>query len=53
MKEFVVVRVFLAIQRHKKVEMKKGKKIQKLINDVQKKTKQNRKKQKVYFSRKA
>ena len=49
MKEFVVVRVFLAIQRHKKVEMKKGKKIQNLINDVQKKTKQNRKKQKVYF----
>jgi len=49
MKEFGVVRVFLAIQRHKKVVMKKGKKIQKLINDVQKKTKQNRKKQKVYF----
>ena len=44
MKEFGVVRVFLAIQ---KIAIKKVKKLQKLINEVQKKTKQNRKKQKV------
>ena len=32
-----------------KIVIKKVKKLQKLINEVQKKTKQNRKKQKVYF----
>jgi len=43
-----VVRVFLAIQR-KKIVIKKVKKLQRLIHEVQNKTKQNRKKQKVYF----
>ena len=49
MKEFGVVRVFLAIQRNLKIVIKKVKKLQKLISEVQKKTKQNRKKQKVHF----
>jgi len=46
--QFSVVRVFLAIQR-KKIVIKKVKKLQRLIHEVQNKTKQNRKKQKVYF----
>jgi len=43
-KEFGVVRVFLAIQRNLKIVIKKVKMAQKLINEVQKKTKRNRKK---------
>ena len=46
MKEFGVVRVFLAIQRNLKIIIKRVKKLQKLINDVQKKTMQNRKNKK-------
>jgi len=46
-KEFGVVRVFLAIQRNYKIVKKKRKKLQKLIIEVQKKTKQNRKNQNV------
>jgi len=46
--QFSVVRAFLAIQR-KKIVIKKVKKLQRLIHEVQNKTKQNRKKQKVYF----
>ena len=49
MKEIGVVRVYLAIQRNKKIVIQKVKKLEKLINEVQKKTKQNRKTQKVYF----
>ena len=44
-----MVRVFLATQRDWKVVIKKVKKLQKPIHEVQKKTKQNKKKQKVYF----
>ena len=47
MKEFGVVRVVLAIQRNEKIVIKRVKQLQKLIHEVQKKTKQNRKKQKV------
>jgi len=47
--QFGVVRVFLAIQRNSKIGIKEVKKLQKLINEVQNKTKQNRKKTKVYF----
>jgi len=46
-KEFGVVRVILAIQRNEKIVIKRVKQLQKLIHEVQKKTKQNRKKQKV------
>jgi len=42
-----VVRVVLAIQRNEKIVIKRVKQLQKLIHEVQKKTKQNRKKQKV------
>ena len=53
MKEFGVVRVFLAIQRDKKVVMKKVKKLPKLINEVQKKTSYTEKNKKCTSCRKA
>ena len=53
MKEFSVVRVFLAIQRNLKIVIKKVKKLQKLINEAQKKTKQNRKNKKCTSCHKA
>jgi len=47
-----VVRVFLAIQRILKIVITRVKKLQKLINEVQKKTKQNRKQDKTETNRK-
>ena len=43
-RNLVWLRVFLTMQRNKKIVIKRVKKLQKLINEVQKKTKQNRKK---------
>ena len=53
MKEFGVVRVFLAIQRDQKVVIKKVKKLQKLINEVRKKQSNTDKNKKCASCRKA